>query len=73
MLRLGLEVFGLNVIDRGFVIAYLAFACILVIGAVLFRNSEAGVQASTAVAIVVGSVLLSVLDTPEGGGRGRNR
>lgn len=63
----------MNVIDRAFVVAYLAFACILVIGAVLFRDSEAGVQASTAVAIVVGSVLLCVLDTREGRGGRRNR
>lgn len=63
----------MNVIDRGFVVAYLVFACILGVGGVLFHDSEAGVQASTAVAIVVGSVLLCVFDTREGRGKRRNR
>jgi hypothetical protein len=63
----------MSVIDRGFVVAYFVFACILVIGGVLFRDSEAGVQASTAVAIVVGSVLLCVFDTREERGGRNNR
>jgi hypothetical protein len=53
-------------IDRGFIISLLVFVCILFGGALLFRDSEVGMYASTAVAFVVGPVLLVVLDIREG-------
>jgi hypothetical protein len=61
------------VITKGFYISLLVAAAILGTGAVLFRDSDAGVQASTAIALVVGAVLLRVFDTREGrGGRSHN-
>ncbi len=59
-------------ITKGFCISLLVFACILCVGGILFHDSEAGLQASTAVAIVIGAVVLRVFDTREGrGGHGR--
>lgn len=53
-------------IDRAFIVSLLVFVGILFGGGFLFRGSEVGMYASTAVAFVVGPVLLVVLDIREG-------
>jgi hypothetical protein len=63
----------MKVIDRAFKVSMLVFVCILFGGGLLFQNSEAGTYASTAVAFVVGPVLLMFLSTLEGRGGQRNR
>ena len=63
----------MDMITKGFVASYLIFAGILGVGVVFFHDSEAGMQANTAAAIVVGAVMLRLFDTLEGRGGRRNR
>lgn len=61
------------VITKGFVVSLLVFVCILFGGGLLFRNSEAGTQASTAAAFLVYSALLVISANHEKRGRRRDR
>jgi len=59
-------------ITKGFYISLLIAAAIMGVGAALFHDSQAGVQATTAVALVIGAVVLRVFDTREGRGGQRH-
>jgi hypothetical protein len=56
----------MKVVTKGFVVSLLVFNCILFSGGLLLRHSEAGVQASTTVAFVVGQTVLWWFDKREG-------
>lgn len=60
-------------ITKGFYISLLVVAGILCAASILFHDSETGLQASAAAAIVIGAVVLRVFDTREGrGGQGHD-
>jgi hypothetical protein len=55
----------MTVITKGFVVSMLVFVCILFGGGLLFRDSEAGTQATTAAAFLICSALLVIFPTLE--------
>jgi hypothetical protein len=63
----------MKVFDRAFGVSLFVFACILFGGGLLFRHSEVGTYASTAIALLVGPVLLVVLAARERRASGRRR
>jgi hypothetical protein len=53
-------------ITKGFYVSLLVFAGILLLGGLLFRDSEAGVQVAVVAAYLVGATVLCVFDIREG-------
>jgi hypothetical protein len=53
-------------ITRGFYVSLLVFASILFLGGLLFRGSEAGVQAAVVAAYLIGATVLCAFDIREG-------